>query len=182
MQQPTKEFLGFLSKNPGLRKQIAAPHDKTLVYAGKFFLRDSWKELEHMQARDRDKHDFVLVPTILKGMHPPQGTVIGTQSMYEHLLMLDNLVPWQANGFIAWRAVSGIYASNASGKVRFYVGSGIRRATGPLGEAPKVLAATEVWVLIRNRNIDEASRDMVEYLARCVCTKQVDIQGHSVLP
>lgn len=125
--------------------------------------------------RDRDRHDFVLLLTILKDMHPPQGTVIGTQTMYEHSLMLDGLLLWESDGFLAWRAVLGSYASNASGKVRYYVRSCIPRMTGPLGEAPKVLAATEVWVVPRNRKIDEASRDMAEYLARCVRIKQVDI-------
>lgn len=177
MLQPTKDFLQFLAKHPGLRRKIAAPRDKALLYAGKFF-RESWKEVEALRRSDPGTQDFVLLPDILKDMPPPQGTVLGTASMYHHLQMLDKLEPWLYNGFIAWRAVSGIYAANATGKVRFYVGYGIRREPGPKGvkeEPPKVLAATEVWVLLRNKNTDPTSREMVAYLADCVRTQHWDI-------
>jgi hypothetical protein len=83
---------------------------------------------------------------------------------YSNLLVwakaLDNLQPWRENGFIAWRALSGIYASNAVGAVSFQVGSGIDKT--------KVLAATEIPVLLRNASIDPLTRNIVEYYQRCI--------------
>ncbi|WP_161635377.1 hypothetical protein [Methylomicrobium lacus] len=37
LQQPTKELLRFLQKNPHIRARIAAPANGTLLYAGSFF-------------------------------------------------------------------------------------------------------------------------------------------------
>jgi hypothetical protein len=168
LRQETKDFLKYLRENPGVRSQIAAPPDKSLVYAGRF-IRAMWRDLEAMRSADPATHDFVLLPDLLKKLPPPGGTVIGTPNMYEHLVrVLDPLTPWEHNGFIAWRAVSGIYASQAKGKVRFYIGSGVNRQ--------KVFAVTEVFVLARNADVtDPASQEMIGYLLDCVRRGQVDI-------
>ena len=91
--------------------------------------------------------------------------------MLQHLNNLDRLEPWIDNGSRAWKAVLGIYAANAKGRVRFLMGKGVRATTGSKGVAeqpPKVFAVMEVWVLLHNTNLDEISRDIVEYLTRCV--------------
>ena len=167
MKPPVRTFLKFLHDNPGFRRLIAAPPDKTLVYAGRF-IRGAWRDLEAMAAKDPEVHDYVILPSVLRTLPPPQGTAIGTKSMHEHLLSLEALEPWEKNGFVAWRAVSGIYASNAVGRVRFYVGCQISPKT-------KVFAATEIWTLLRNAKLDPLSREIVEYLAEKVRTKQGDI-------
>lgn len=74
---------------------------------------------------------------------------------------LDALVPWKDNGFIAWRALSGIFAANAVGAVSFNIGSGITTED-------KVFAATEVPVLARNPNVDPMTKDILAYYQRCI--------------
>jgi hypothetical protein len=74
---------------------------------------------------------------------------------------------WQDNAFIIWRALSGIYANNAVGKVWVYVGSGI-------GEH-KVLAATELGMLARNPNIDPVSHEVILYLQDSIRRKAGDV-------
>jgi hypothetical protein len=76
-------------------------------------------------------------------------------------------MPWKDNGFTIWRALSGIYASNAVGKVYMYVGSGITKE--------KVLAATEIGVLARNPNVDPVSLEMIRYIQHCIRTRRADI-------
>jgi len=78
---------------------------------------------------------------------------------------LDTQQPWAENGFIAWRALSGIFAANAVGAVSFAIGS-------PVSAANKVFAATEVSVLARNPNVDATTRDLVAYFQRCIQTRQ----------
>ena len=70
---------------------------------------------------------------------------------------------------ILWRALSGIYASNATGAVSFYVGSGVSKAE------KKVFAQTEVSVIERNLNVDRLTRDVIAYYRRCVMTGKSDM-------
>ncbi|MFT8245318.1 hypothetical protein [Roseomonas sp. BN140053] len=195
MHARTKEFLRYLSQNPGVRNMIAAPDDRSVVYAAAFLssqwrnqlaaatgkpsgnrTRAMWEELERLKSADRARNDFVMLPDILKELPSPPGADIGVTTMYGHLEVLDRLEPWNVNGFIAWRAVSGIYASNARGRVRFCVGE---IGAGPDGKADwrgsKVIAATEMWVLLRNREVDEETRSMAEYLIDCVRSKNPKI-------
>jgi hypothetical protein len=167
MLQQTKDFLRYLAAHPGLRRQIAAPPDKSLVYAGQV-IRAAWKELAQMKQREPALADFVLLPDVLKTLPAPHGSSLNSVTMLDHMSDLDQLEPWLENGFIAWRAVSGIYASQAIGRVRFYIGSCIKRDTN-------VFAATEVWVLLRNKKIDPLSREVVEYLVECVRSKRENI-------
>ena len=48
LQQPTKDILSFLNRNPMVRSHIAAPPDKTLLYAGSVFM-PVWQELEQLR-------------------------------------------------------------------------------------------------------------------------------------
>ena len=75
---------------------------------------------------------------------------------------LDRHTPWRDNDYIVWHAVSGIFASNASGAVSFMIGSGVSK------RALKVFACTEAGVLDRNQDIDQVSKDMLQYYLRCI--------------
>ena len=169
-----KAFHRYLHANPGRRKQIAAPPDRSIVYAGRFF-RDMWKDLTEGARTDPARNDYVMLPDVLKSLPPPEGTVHGVSTLLDHLAYLDTLEPWGECGFLAWRSVSGIYAANARGRVRFSIGYGVRRERASTKEPPKVFAATEIWVLLRNSNLDPVSRDFAEYLARCVRSGTTDI-------
>lgn len=70
-------------------------------------------------------------------------------------------VPRNPDHFTLWRALSGIFAHNAIGRVSCYIGSKVDPTT-------KVFAATEVSVLLRNPNIDETTRDLLAYYQRCI--------------
>ncbi len=78
---------------------------------------------------------------------------------------IDQLNPYEANGFLAWRLVSGLFASNALGAVSFWLG------TWDAAEK-KVFAVTEVHVLRRNKNVDELTQDLLEYYVRCLERKR----------
>jgi len=141
--------------------RIAAPPNCTLLYAGTFF-RPVWQELERLRALHPELAAKRLLPDVLAQVTTP-GQVAPTLLAWAK--SLDNLTPWSANGFVAWRALSGIYASNAVGTVSFYVGSGISKAS-------KVFAATEVPVLLRNPNVDTVTKDILGYYQRCVQSGQ----------
>ena len=74
---------------------------------------------------------------------------------------MDSLTPWKENGYIAWRALSGIFAASAIGTVSFYVGSGVMRAD-------RVFAATELPVLMRKLNVNGVTKEVLGYYQRCV--------------
>lgn len=161
LQQPVKELLRFLQQNPGIRMRIAAPPNGTLLYAGAFF-RPIWQELEQLRARHPELAAKRLLPDILAQITTPGQA---SPTLLAWAKSLDGLIPWSANGFVAWRALSGIYASNAVGAVSFYVGSEITKAS-------KVFAATEVPVLLRNPNVDVVTKDILGYYQRCVQSGQ----------
>jgi hypothetical protein len=159
--QPTKDLLVFLQKNPTVRTRIAAPPNATLLYAGNFF-RPIWQELEQLKRMNRDLASKRTLPEVLAGI-PTPGQPHATLLAWAK--SLDALTPWKENGYIAWRALSGIYASHAIGTVSFYVGSGISKSD-------KVFAATEVSVLMRNPNVDGVTKDVLQYLQRCIQSGQ----------
>jgi hypothetical protein len=165
IQQATKDFLGFLQKHPEIRMQIRAAHNKTLLYAGSFF-RPVWKELAEWKLSNPQLADKEMLPDV------PARIVLYGQPFPRLLVWakhLDGLLPWQDNGFVVWRALSGLFAANAV-KVSFYVGSGVTR-----GE--KVFAATELSVLARNPNVDAVTKDMLAYYQRCVTSKLANINA-----
>jgi hypothetical protein len=162
--QPTRDFLRFLRWNPATRTRIAAGANATLLYAGEFF-RPVWQELEQLKLTSPEVASKEMLPDVLARIQTPGQ---GHATLLDWAKALDNLVPWQDNGFIAWRALSGIYAANAVGTVSIYIGSGITR-----GE--KVFAVTELPVLLRNPNIDTVTRDILGYYQRCIQNGQTDI-------
>lgn len=153
----TKELLKFLKNNPSIRAQIKAPHNQTFIYAGDQIL-PAWKEIHRLKIRDPRIRLKLTLPDVL-------GKIRLTDAQFPTLhawaLAVDKIEPWRSNGFIAWKALSGIFAANASGQVSFVVGSGVTKEQ-------KVFAATELPVLLRNPKIDAQTRDILSYYDRCL--------------
>jgi hypothetical protein len=150
-----------LNQNPTVRAQIRAAPGRTLLYAGAFF-RPIWQELLLLKQRDPQFAQKEMLPEVLARIHAhgmPHANLLAWAQA------LDTQQPWAENGFIAWRALSGIFASNVVGAVSFAIGS-------PVDAANKVFAATEVSVLARNPNVDATTRDLVDYFQRCIQTRQ----------
>jgi len=155
--EPTKELLRYLSANPGTRARIAAHPNRALLYAGAFF-KPMWRELEQLRLTKHEIASKDLLPDVLQRINTPGQPFPNLLSWAKSL---DNLLPWEQNGFVAWRALSGIYASNAIGAVSFYVGSGVSKTD-------KVFAATELPVLMRNPNVDSLTKDVLSFYQRCI--------------
>ena len=160
----TRALLQFLNKNPRVRSQIAAGSNATILYAGRL-IQPAWMEIEEWKKYLPQLATKKTLPDVLASIK-----LVGQP--YSDLLQwaksLDSLSPWEENGFIGWRALSGIFASNAQGSVSFVIGSGVTRKE-------KVFAATEVAVLARNPNIDEITRDLLEYYQRCIRAGRSDL-------
>lgn len=164
MLPQTRALLVFLNKNPALREQIAAKPHSTILYAGRL-IKPAWKEIAEWKTSLPQLATKKTLPEVLEQI-PVAGQAHPT--LLAWVQSLDDLAPWAENGFIAWRAVSGIFASNAIGAVSFVIGSGISRAN-------KVFAATEVAVLSRNPHIDEITRDLLQYYQRCLSAGKSDL-------
>lgn len=162
--QPTKDLLRFLQKNPGVRAQVRAAPDKTLLYAGTFF-KPIWRELAELKRANAQVCAKTLLPDVLARIPVPGSAFPNLLAWAQHI---DMLQPWKDNGFIVWRALSGLFAANAVGAVSFYVGSQVTRDT-------KVFAATELSVLSRNPNVDSTTKDVLAYYQRCLQTKQANM-------
>lgn len=162
LQPATRAFLKILHAQPSLRWQIRAAPDSTLLYSGTFF-KPVWKEIADFKRTHPELASKQTLPDVLARL-PVPGTT------YPNLLqfVLDVEQPWQPDGFIVWRALSGIFASNAVGKVSFQIGSGIAQTS-------KVFAATEVPVLLRNPNVDGVTKDLLAYFQRCIRSRQPDV-------
>src|SRR5205823_6102240 len=80
------------------------------------------------------------------------GTPFGNLLAYAQ--EVERRVPQRPDAFILWRALSGIYAMNAVGKVSFQIGSGMT-AMG------RVFATTELGIPLRNPLVDEVSKDLM---------------------
>lgn len=159
-----KEFLVFLQNNPKIRAQIRAAPNKTILYAGVFF-KPVWQELSDLKHTNANLADKEILPDVLARINCPGQPFTDLLTWAKHL---DHLTPWQQNGFIIWRALSGIYAANAVGAISFYIGSNVSKDN-------KVFAATELSVLARNPNIDGVTRDILAYYQRCIQTKQTNM-------
>ena len=162
LQPGTRALLSILHAQPSLRWQIRAAPDRTLLYSGSFF-KPIWKEIAEFKETHPDLASKETLPDVLARL-PVPGTT------YPSLLAFvqDVEQPWQPDGFIVWRALSGIFASNAVGSVSFQIGSGI-------GAASKAFAATEIPVLLRNPNVDAITKELLAYFQRCIRSRQPDI-------
>jgi len=182
----TRNFLAYLQKHREMRDRIKAGPDKTILYAGDGFptlggkrFTPIWRELKSYQGRYQQKHQNhqTQPPSVVETLHdvleklPAPPPNVGTlQSYAEKLAEQEKRANGPHGAGVIWRALSGIFASNAQGKVWFLVGSHVDPDT-------KVFALTEVHVLRRNANISSTSRDMLEYYVRCVQKRDPDIAG-----
>lgn len=157
LRPETIEFLQFLRLNPQIRDQIRARPGKTVVYAGKFIL-PAWREINAFREDHPEYADKQTLPEVLANISLVNHT---HNNMLDYLNYVEDNVPWKPDGFIAWRAVSGIFAKNAVGSVSFCVGEGITKEE-------KVFAATELQVLLRNSNVDDLTKDVLQYYMRCL--------------
>jgi hypothetical protein len=156
LNKKTKDLLIYLRDNSAVRQQIRAPHDQTLLYAGHFF-KPMWREIIELKHKDSSLSNKVILPELLAKIQIPGSS----SSMLSYVNEIEKQVPWNPDGFTIWRALSGIFASNATGKVSFQIGSGI-------STADKVFAATEVGVLLRNPNVNATTKNLVTFYQRCI--------------
>ena len=162
LAEATKQFLRYLQKHPQIRGQISASPDRTLLFSGRLF-KPAKVELEELKKSSREIASLEMLPDVL-------ARVAATGTAYESLLAyaesVEKQVPWFEDGYTLWRALSGIYASNAVGRVSFYIGSQVSI------ERRKIFAVTEVPVIARNPNVDSLSKDALAYYQRCIQNKQ----------
>lgn len=160
----TKALLQFLKNNPAIRHRIKSPPNMTILYAGQLN-QPAWREIMQMRARYPQLVGRKMLPEVLESIQlvgaPFRNLLLWVQS-------LKSLEPKEHNEFIGWRALSGIFASNAAGAVSFVIGSGITKKE-------KVFAATEVSVLLRNPNIDATAKDLLAYYQRCIQNKDPNL-------
>lgn len=161
IQPLTRDFLTYLQQSKGVRDRIRAERNKTLLYAGEFS-GPIWAQVETFQ---RNHPGAVqILPEILRSIPAPTGHG-GT--LKDHVDALTSKVP-SGDQLVIWKALSGIFASNAEGTVYFSVGSGV-------DPKDKVFPSTEISVLLRNPRISTVSRQLVEYYQRCVREKKTDM-------
>lgn len=160
----TRDFLVYLNRHPEIRSRIAAGPDATVLYAGRL-IQAAWREILEMRRTLPQLATKKMLPEVLDTIALAGAPHPTLRAWAE---ALEPLAPWEHNGFIAWRALSGIFAANAVGAVSFVVGSGVHKAT-------KVFAATEVGVLARNPHVDDLTRDMLDYYRRCIAEGRPDL-------
>lgn len=161
LQPGTRALLSILHAQPALRWEIRAAPDRTLLYSGSFF-KPAWKEIADLKRANPTLASKETLPDVLARLPVPGTTYPSLLAFVE-----DVEQPWQPDGYVVWRALSGIFASNAVGKVSFQIGSGV--------EASKVFAAAEVGVLLRNPNVDAVTKDLLAYFKRCIESRQSGI-------
>lgn len=162
LQPQTRELLSFLQDHPDVRSRIRAFPDKTLLYAGKGF-QAAWVEIAALKRSSPHFTDKETLPDVLRRIHVTGGRF---PTLLDWAHSLDSIKPWDKNGLIVWRALSGIFASNAVGAVSFYIGSGIGK--------DKVFASTELAVLSRNPKVDALTREALTYYQTVLRSKQFD--------
>jgi len=168
LAEPTKNFLAYLQKHPDLRQRIRAAPNRSVAYVGDFRDGAAWMRLLRRQLSDPRANDFQMLPDVLKSivcppdLYPAIGLVTPptVRTLLDYVQFLTGegpyprQVPWNEDGFIIWRALSGIFMSNAIGRLRLMIGDAPAPGT-------KVFFKTEVFVLERNPNIDLFARDAV---------------------
>ena len=165
----TLAFVSYLNANRAVASQIRAARDKTLLYAGSFGsgigARPMWRDIALQKRTNPELRDKEMLPDVLARIRAP-GTKYA--SLLEYLQDVESKVPWDPDGFKLWRVVSGIFAANATGKVSFQIGSGVK-------PSEKVFAATEIRALMRNPNIDPVAKDLLAYYERCAANGVPDM-------
>ncbi|MCV2357325.1 hypothetical protein LNV09_24560 [Paucibacter sp. B2R-40] len=110
MLPQTRALLQFLNKNPSVRAQISAVPDATLLYAGRL-LQPAWLEIEEWKKTLPQLATKKTLPDVLAGI---QLSGQPFPNMLHWAKSLDDLIPWKYNGFIGWRALSGISSATNS--------------------------------------------------------------------
>ncbi len=180
----TTLFLRYLHDHPEVRRAIRAAPGKSLFYAGDVtntignahygfgYNVPVWESLRRLQKAEPQWADKEILLQVLDRV-PAPGTAFASLRLYA-LSVEDELkrtLPKHAPDLMTmWRALSGIFAANATGAVSFYLGV-------QSGAAHKVFAATEIWILLRNPQVDETTRDYLTYLKRCLESGQADLNG-----
>jgi hypothetical protein len=149
-------FMQYLAANPGLRSRIGAPPNATLLYAGDTAQKHPWKDSTPVYRKLQTMKLTEPSSSQKKTLHDVIGTLPAPGTKFPSLLAYAEHVDQQvekdgaglAERMLIWRALSGIYASNARGAVSFVLGDGASR------EALKVFALTEIQVLERNPYVD----------------------------
>jgi hypothetical protein len=157
LQTATRAFLAFLRCHPELRTRIAAEPGTSIFYAGSL-LKPIEEELADVKRLSPDVAQKMTLGDVLSRLEVPE---LSSTSMLSYVLAIEQRVPRRPDAFILWRALSGIYATNAVGKVSFQIGSGMT-AMG------RVFATTELGILLRNPHVDETSKDLLAYYDRCI--------------
>jgi hypothetical protein len=163
----TRQFLHYLQTHPLVRARIRAPKNTTILYAGDCF-EPAYKEIRTLIGTRPEYRHLVTIEHVLNDVPAPDTSYPTLQAYVD---AVAGAVPKYDDQFILWRALSGIYVSNAEGQVSFYTGDGISRDNDDL-ERRKVFAVTELPVLGRNENVDALTRDIVAYYQRCLSTPQ----------
>ena len=167
---PTDEASADLfAENPIVRSRIAAPANATLLYAGNFF-RPVWQEPEPLTRTQADRAAKRILPDVLAAIATPGQP---RPNLLLWAKALDGLPPWNDNGIVAWRALSGIDAANAAGAVSFCNAAGIARSD-------KVFAATELPVRARNPQVDAVTKDVLADDQRCIQQGQAAVNLGSI--
>jgi hypothetical protein len=158
LQPGTRALLSILHAHPSLRWQIRGVPNRTLLYTASFF-RSVWKEIADLKRTNPAVKSKETLLDVLDRLSVP-GT--SYSSLLAFVQDVDH--PWQPDGFTVWRALSGIFASNAEGAVSFQIGAGI--------EASRLYTAAELPGLLRDPNVDAVTKDLLAYFQRCVQSRQ----------
>lgn len=117
-----------------------------------------WQEIDDLKRKSRDLARKETLGDVLARIELPETSHLSLLSYFQDL---QSKVPAKPDGFMLWRVVSGIFASQAEGAVSFQIGAG-------LSAEGKVFAATELGVLSRNPKVNETTRDLLAYFQRCI--------------
>lgn len=174
-QQNTYAFFTYLRENKSVRDQIKAAPGKTLLYAGSFN-GPIWKELERLKRTDPAYANKETLADVL-GQLPSH--IPAHSNLFASVNAVVAGVPPDPDGFHIWRALSGIFAANASGQVSFSLGRDVAKVVNASGhgvaKGSSVFAATEIHVLARNRNLDPVTKEIVEYMLRSIRAGKADL-------
>lgn len=141
----------LLKRHPAVRARLAAPVDKTIVYSGGMLdpiptevdreVHAAWRMLAHAKAQDPVRFDYVTLEERLRQFH----VIEFGESLFDHANRVAQSLKERGladQAAILWRALSGIYAQGARGRVRALI-------LPQPGIASSVFSLTEVSVLLK---------------------------------